>query len=81
MSSRMEVMEEFVAQNNLPHLTGNLGPILERCSEHTQHDGAATSSRGRVAADHQKSKQAPQMNQRQMKSLTEGRRGNGTEIW
>ena len=50
MSSRMEAMEEFVAQHTLPHLTGNQGPIPERRHDHTQHDGAATSSSAHVAA-------------------------------
>ena len=50
MSSRMEAMEEFVAQHNFPCLTVNQSLIPESSSHH--HDGAATSSRSWVAAGH-----------------------------
>ena len=39
MSSRMEAMEEFMSQHNLPQ-----GPIPKGSSDQARHDGAAGSS-------------------------------------
>ena len=50
MSSRMQAMEEFVAQHNHPTLMGNRGPIPDRSSDHAQLNDAATNSSTWVAA-------------------------------
>ena len=44
MSSPMQAMEDFLAQHNHPTLTGNQGLILDRSSDHTRLDDAATVS-------------------------------------
>ena len=52
MSSRMEAMEEFMSQHNVPHLMGNLGLIPEGSSDLAQHDGAVGSISTCVVAGH-----------------------------
>ena len=52
MSSRMQVMEEYVAQQNPINLTGNQGPILDMRGDHARLNAATTTSSARVAASH-----------------------------
>ena len=52
ISSQMQAMEEYVAQQTPINLTGNQGPIMDTSRDHARLDVKATTSSARVAAGH-----------------------------